>query len=114
MKRTTKNPSRKLQVEQQLAQMLAAIAIPELAERFDLVSITRIELTKDLKLGTVWVTAAPSVPEDALVVAMTQRLSGWRRQLRERLSLRYFPNLTFRYDAGQAESLKIESLLEGK
>ena len=114
MKRTTKNPSRKLQVEGQLAEMLARVAIPELSERFELVSITHVELTQDLKLGTVWVTASPSVVPEDLIVAMAKRLPVWRRTLRERLSLRYFPNLSFRYDSGQADIIRVEAILEGK
>lgn len=92
--------------------MLAALVIPELAATFPLVSVTRLELTRDMKDGTVWVTAAPSCDEAALLARLTERLPDWRRALRSQLSLKYFPNLRFRYDHGQAESLRIEALLD--
>ena len=76
-------------------------------------SITRVELTPDLKDGVIWITASPSVDHAQLVSVVTRGLSRWRRSLRETLSLRYFPNLTFRYDEGQADLLHIERLLEG-
>lgn len=112
MKRTTKNPSRRLQVEQQLAEQLARLVIPELAGDLPLVSITRVELAPDLKSGIVWTTAADSVPESEVVRRITAQLPRYRSILRPMLSLRYFPNLIVRYDAGQSESIRIESILE--
>ncbi len=111
-KRTTKNPSRRIQVELQIAELLAQIAIPALSAQFALVSITRVELTRDLKAGIVWMTASPEVEHFELVRSATRGLPGWRRELRPRLSLRYFPNLVIRYDEGQADLLTIASLLE--
>ncbi len=111
-KRTTKNPSRRVQVEQQLAQFVAGLAVPDLSQEFPLVSITRVELTPDLKEGMVYVTAAANVPHDDLIKAMMKALPRWRSTLRPQLSLRYFPNLSFRYDEGQADILKIEALLD--
>lgn len=111
-KRTTKNPTRRFQVEQEMAEQLAAVTIPSLSEDYPLVSITRLELTRDLKDGTLWVTAAPTVDPDSLVIAMTAGLPAWRQAVRRRLSLRYFPNLTVRYDEGQADLIRIEQLLE--
>lgn len=111
-KRTTKNPSRRVQVEQELAERLAQLAIPELSDQFLLPSITRVELTRDLKDGVVWLTAAPEVDHAAIVAVVTDRLPAWRQAARQSLSLRYFPNLTVRYDEGQADLIKIEQLLE--
>ncbi len=111
-KRTTKNPSRRVQVEQELAERLAERIVPELSEAYPLVSLTRLELTRDLKDGTLFVTAAPAVDRIALVTAITAGLPRWRQPIRHTLSLRYFPNLVVRYDDGQADLLTIEQLLE--
>ena len=110
-KRTTKNPSRRIQVELELAKRLAELAVPELSGSFPLLSLTRLELTRDLKEGTVWVTAAPEVIHDTLITTMNRAIPRWRRALRPLLSLRYFPNLTIRYDEGQADLLRVEQLL---
>ena len=112
-KRTTKNPARRIQVELELAKRLAELVVPEMSEQFSLVTITRVELTKDLKEGTIWVTAAALVDHPTVVAALVARLPRWRRSLRQTLSLRYFPNLTVRYDEGQADLLRIERILEG-
>gem|GEM_PF-6185104 len=112
MKRTTKNPSRRIQVEQQLAEQLARLAIPQLSGELPLLSIIRVTLTPDLKSGIVWVTAAESVAPAAVVARVTAQLPRWRALLRPQLSLRYFPNLIVRYDEGQSESIRIESILE--
>jgi len=112
MKRTTKNPSRRLQVEQQLAEQLARLVIPALAGDLPLISITRVELAPDLKSGVVWATAAEAVSQHEVVNRLTSQLPRYRAVLRPLLSLRYFPNLTVRYDEGQAESIRIESILD--
>jgi ribosome-binding factor A len=112
MVRTKRSPNRRVQVEQQLQALVAALAIPSLSRQFLLPSLTRLELTNDLKDGTLWFTAAPSESQSALVDAARQALPRWRRQLRHQLSLRYVPNFLVRYDVGQADSLRIDALLE--
>lgn len=110
--RTTKNPSRRIQVEQELAERLALQMVPAFGGEFPLASITRVELTRDLKDGVIWVTAAPAVDHAKLVAAIQSALPSWRQAVRRELSLRYFPNLVVRYDEGQADLLRIEALLE--
>lgn len=112
MEKRNRPVPRHLVVERQLAEMLAGVVVPELGGEFPLVSLTRIELTRDMKDGTVWVTAAPGADEPKLISALARRLPEWRRTLRGQLSTRYFPNLVFKYDHGQAEILKIEELLD--
>lgn len=112
MVRTRQSPNRRIQVEQQLQALLANVAIPWLSREFVLPALTRVELTNDLKDGTLWFTAAPTEDEHAVVAAAIQALPRWRRALRRQLALRYVPNFVVRYDAGQADSLRIDALLE--
>lgn len=109
--RNISRETRHTQIELALLAELASLIVSELGERFPLISITRIELTRDRKDGIVWVVASQEVEPDKLIKECNYYLPRWRREIRARMDIRYFPNLVFKYDEGQEDLLKIDKLL---
>lgn len=107
---------RRLRVEGDLHQQLA-VALRELDDpRLDEVVITRIQMTDDLQLAKVYVRGKveladePDVPKTLLrgLRAATGRL---RAHVGRTLSLRYTPELRFRYDEGLDAARRVDELL---
>lgn len=75
------------------------------------VSVSDVEITRDLAYATVWFTAlrnADAQPAEAMLKDMAREL---RMQLARRLRLRFTPELRFRYDPSMEQGERIEELL---
>lgn len=74
--------------------------------------ITGVRVSGDLRQATVFVTSV--VPEDrqSLVDALSGSEAFLRRELAERVYLKYIPRLTFRPDETYDKASRIESLLD--
>jgi ribosome-binding factor A len=79
------------------------------------VIVTRVEMTSDLKSARVYVRLLEGGDDDArraAGLAALGRASGiLRREVTQRLGLRYAPRFVFRYDDLVERSTRIESLL---
>jgi ribosome-binding factor A len=77
--------------------------------------ITRVEMTGDLKSGRVYVRLLEGGDDGArraqLVEALGRASGLLRREVTQRLGLRYAPELRFEYDEGLDRSLRVEELL---
>ena len=75
------------------------------------VSVSDVEVTRDLDVATVWVTAL--LPEDAMpaVKALKELAVEFRRQLSRRMRIRRVPELRFKYDDSMDRGERIEALL---
>lgn len=75
------------------------------------VSVSDVEITRDLAYATVWFTAlrnADAQPAEAMFKDLSREL---RMQLARRLRLRITPELRFRYDPSMEQGERIEELL---
>jgi ribosome-binding factor A len=79
------------------------------------VIVTRVEMANDLKSARVYVRLLEGGDDKARRASGLEalgRASGMlRREVAQRLGLRYAPRLAFRYDEGVERSTRIESLL---
>ena len=77
--------------------------------------VTRVEMTNDLKSGRVYVRLLEGSDDPARrerAVEALGRASGMlRREVTQRLGLRYAPTLRFLYDEGLDKSLRVEEIL---
>jgi ribosome-binding factor A len=75
------------------------------------VSVSDLEVTKDLDVASVWVTTlVPDAAKEA-TKALNELAKEFRRELSRTLSLRRVPELRFKYDDSVDKGERIDSLL---
>jgi ribosome-binding factor A len=74
-------------------------------------SVSDVEVTKDLDMATVWVTALMAEHSAETVKALNQLAPEFRRALSRSMRLRRVPELRFKYDDSVDRGERIETLL---
>ncbi len=77
------------------------------------VSVSDVEVTKDLDLARVYVTTLLSDQSTVAVKALNAMAVEFRRELSRTLKMRRVPELRFLYDDSVDRGERIESLLRG-
>jgi|Deesub1362A_J573_1020465.scaffolds.fasta_scaffold02271_3 ribosome-binding factor A len=107
------NQTRARRIADRIAEELSDLLFKEVKDpRLDGVTITDVEVDRELAYATVYFTAlnAPSRLDE--IQAGFQHASGFlRSQLATRIPLRSFPRLRFRYDPSQDRGARIDELL---
>jgi ribosome-binding factor A len=81
--------------------------------RLELVTVTDVEVTPDLRLAHVYVSVLGEDEEVQQSLAGLRHAAGFlRRELGASVSLRYLPELHFRLDESLERGLRIEQLLD--
>ncbi|WP_300616851.1 30S ribosome-binding factor RbfA [Dokdonella sp.] len=75
------------------------------------VSVSDVEVTKDLDVATVYVTALIGDQGKEATAALNELAKEFRRELSRTMKLRRVPELRFRYDDSVDKGERIESLL---
>lgn len=76
------------------------------------VSITKVSLTNDMSLATIWFTVIGQTDEiEATKKALIDSKGFLRSELSKRLDIRKTPDLKFKYDESLAYGQRIEELL---
>jgi ribosome-binding factor A len=75
------------------------------------VSVSDVEVTRDLDFATVWVTALQAERAKDAVKALNELAVEFRRTLSRSMRLRRVPELRFKYDDSVDKSERIERLL---
>ena len=78
------------------------------------VSVSDVEVTRDLDSATVYVTALMGDEGPKAVKALNEMAPSFRHELSGMLKLRRVPELRFRYDDSVDKGERIESLLRQK
>lgn len=96
-------------MQRELGQML----LTEVKDpRIGFVSVTRMEVTRDLSVARAFVSVMGEAEERASTLAGLKKAAPYLRgELGRRLGLRKSPELVFREDSGIAESLHIQDLI---
>lgn len=92
---------------------IARMAASELKDpRLGFITLTRVELTPDLRYARVFVGVLGSEEERKKSLAALASASGFvRREIGRRLRLRYAPEIDFRYDRGLDAADQVARLL---
>jgi ribosome-binding factor A len=81
--------------------------------RVGLATVSRVEVTSDLRHAQVWVSALGSDEQrDATIAALDHARGYLRRELAHRLDLRVTPELHFKLDRAAEHSQRISDLLD--
>lgn len=78
------------------------------------VSVSDVEVTRDLDVANVYVTALLADEAASAVAALNEMARDFRRELSRTLRIRRVPELRFRYDDSVDKGERIESLLKGE
>lgn len=79
----------------------------------ELLTVTRVDITKDLHYAKVYISVIGSPEEKANTLAALQSAAGFIAvNSSKKVVMRYFPALTFVLDEGVEKHMRIEELLE--
>ena len=97
-------------IERELALILSESAKNELLK---FVSITKVSVTKDLSVATIWYTVLGNPNEISATSKQLVNASGFlRSELAHRLDLRKTPELRFKYDESLEYGNRISAILD--
>jgi ribosome-binding factor A len=105
---------RQERLSEQIHTEVAEIVAGELKDPIiGFVTVTRVEMTPDLRQAKVWVSALGGEEEPRQAMEGLASAAGYvRRELGYRLRLRFSPQITFLPDRGPEEFQKLESVLQ--
>jgi ribosome-binding factor A len=109
---------RATRVQARVREELATLVARELSDpRVQGAIVSRVEMSDDLKIAKVYVRRLEGAGEGdadaaAMVTALKKASPMLRREVTQRVGLRYAPELRFFYDSGQDARDRIEELLE--
>ncbi|MGQ9694299.1 MAG: 30S ribosome-binding factor RbfA [Thermodesulfobacteriota bacterium] len=97
-----------------LREIISEIILRDLNDpRLDLITITEVEITDDLKIATVFFSAMGNKAKEEESLCGLQRAAGYiKKRLGKELRLRYIPQLVFKIDRSFDYGSKIDRLLK--
>jgi len=107
--------NRTRRINEQMQRELAQLIQQELKDpRLGMVTVSAVEVTRDLSLARVFVSVLDK-DEDQMeeVLAILDRAGGFlRHELGQRMKLRNIPRLRFQYDKSITEGNRLSSLID--
>lgn len=103
--------------EMQLSETIAHLAGDFLARESSgqsLVTVTRAEVSHDLKTVTVYFSVLPEKYEESALNFAKRKRADFREYLKEHSVLRYLPTIDFALDMGEKNRQRIEELTRRK
>jgi ribosome-binding factor A len=83
--------------------------------RLEFVTVTGVEVSPDLRQARVYVTALDEMTEadtKAILTGLGKAAGYFRQELAQTLSLRYIPQLIFKFDTSLERGDRVEALLD--
>jgi ribosome-binding factor A len=81
--------------------------------RIGMVTVTGVDLSPDLRHAKVWVTSLDSATRHQETLLALNHAAGWiRRELGQRIRMKFAPELVFLTDTSQEECQRIDALLD--
>ncbi len=106
-------PERMKRVNEACKEALGEIIQGELKDpRLGFVTVTKVEVSPDLRVARVWVSFLGDAEESEVSLQVLNRARGFlRRELGRRVRLRYTPELVLHRDRGAETSQRVQSIL---
>lgn len=106
-------PERMKRVNEACKEALGEILQEELKDpRVGFVTVTKVEVSPDLKVARVWLSFLGTEEESAASMQALEKARGFlRRELGKRVRLRYTPRLVIHQDRGAETSQRVQDLL---
>lgn len=77
------------------------------------ISVSDVEITRDLSLATVYITALHKTESELAVKLLGEQIKPYRMAIAKRVQLRIVPLLKFKYDDSVDRGERIDELLRG-
>lgn len=110
------SPSHRMQrISRLLQRRLAELIQGELQDpNLDVVSITHVEVTRDLSIATIFFTTLSDDPvvQEASLRVLSKAAGHLRKKLAADSTWRIFPTLRFKYDHNQSRAQHLADLLQ--
>jgi len=105
---------RQKKVSSLIKEVLSQIVIDTVQDTFksSLITITRVEITKDLKTAHVYLSHFGKENKEQIVEVLNERMGFFRKYIASRTNLKYNPLLIFSYDPILSYEEKIDTLIE--
>lgn len=106
--------ARARKVGERVREELAAILIEQVSDpRLQLITITGVEVDRELAFATIFVTGLGDDSRSEEVMEGLEAAQGYlRRELAGRIPMRSFPQLRFQWDASYERGTRIDELLD--
>lgn len=106
-------PERMKRVNEACKEALGEILHSEMKDpRVGFVTVTRVEVSPDLRVAQVWVSVLGSEEDSESSLQALEKARGFlRRELGKRVRLRYTPQLVLHRDRGAETSQKVQYIL---
>ena len=109
-KNSVKNHRLNAQVQRDLSEIIRSLSDPEVSP---MTTVTRVEITPDLKFGKVYISVIGSEEDLDETMAGIKRAAGYiRRELAHTANLRITPELTFVPDRSIAEGIRMAARID--
>ena len=106
---------RKIRVGEEIRRELYEIVRDEIKDprvKESLVSITHVDVAKDMRYATVYLSCLAAGSDETQIVSVFKQAAGFIRvELAKRLNLRFTPELTFKFDSSIKTGARINQLL---
>jgi ribosome-binding factor A len=111
-----KSTPRTRQLDESLKEVLADILETEVTDpRLEFVTITGVNVSKDLRFARVWVTTHGDRERyEAMMAGLESARGRIRKALADRIHLKYTPELTFELDESIDEGQRMERALRAE
>jgi ribosome-binding factor A len=105
---------RQKKVSSLIKEVLSQNLIDTVQDSFEssLITITRVEIAKDLKTAHVYLSLLGKEPIEQILEVLNARVGYFRKYIASRTNLKYNPMLIFSYDPNLIYEEKIDTLLE--
>lgn len=94
----------------ELIHKLAAEYIAREANNTSLITVTRADISRDLKNSTVFFTVLPEEKENEAVEFLQRRGYDFREFIKKRTQLRSLPHINFTIDLGEKNRQRIDEI----
>jgi ribosome-binding factor A len=104
---------RQKRVSSLIKEVLSPIVIDTVQASYgsSLITITRIEITKDLKTAHVYLSMFGDEHKEQILEMLNEKMGYYRKHIASKTNLKYNPLLIFSYDPILSHEGKIDSLL---
>lgn len=111
---TMKSYPRAKRVGDNIRKQMSLLLHKEFADKeFGMVSVTDVELTRDLRQAKVFVSLLNAdETHDELLEYLAEHTKKLRAQLARNISLKFVPEISFAFDPSIVNGMKIESILQ--